>query len=242
MVSAVIVAGGKGERMGYDIPKQYINIKGREILAITLDAFESCESIDEIILVVPESYIDFCLKNIVEKYCFKKVKKVVKGGLSRQESVYNGLLNCNPHCEVVVIHDGVRPFIQENIIQKSIEGAKKFGACAVGVYVKDTIKVVDDEKFIVSTLKRDELISIQTPQTFKYDLILKSHEYAKQNNITATDDCALSEGYGCKVKIIEGDYFNIKITTREDIIIARAIYDSLLKNFKEEQNENWSRL
>lgn len=234
MVSAVIVAGGKGERMGYDIPKQYIDINGREILSITLDVFESCESIDEIILVVPENYIDFCIKNIVEKYCFKKVKKIVKGGCSRQESVYNGLLNCNPHCEVVVIHDGVRPFINKNIIEKSIEGAKKYEACAVGVYVKDTIKTIDDEKFIVSTLKRDELIAIQTPQTFKYDLILKSHEYARKNNINATDDCALVERKGYKVKIIEGSYFNIKITTVEDIVIAKAIYDSFINSNKEE--------
>lgn len=227
MVSAVIVAGGKGERMGYDIPKQYIDIGGRQILSITLEAFQNCDSIDEIVLVVPEGDIDYCLKNIVEQYSFKKVKKIVKGGSSRQKSVYNGLLDCNPLTDIVVIHDGVRPFISSELIEKSIEGAKAYGACAVGVYVKDTIKIVDEEKFILSTPNRDNLIAIQTPQTFKYDLILKAHEIAIKENILSTDDTALVERMGYKVKIAEGSYYNLKITTIEDIVIARVIYESL---------------
>lgn len=226
MISAVIVAGGKGKRMGHDVPKQYIKLNGREILSITLGVFESSPLVDEVILVISEGEVDYCLNNIVKKYGFKKVKDIIKGGAERQDSVYNGLLNCSPLTDIVLIHDGVRPFVDKNIIEKSIESARIYGACAAGVYVKDTIKIVDGDKFIISTPDRGSLIAIQTPQTFKFDLVLEAHKRARENKIYATDDTALVELMGHRVKIIEGSYCNIKITTPEDLIFAKLILNS----------------
>jgi 2-C-methyl-D-erythritol 4-phosphate cytidylyltransferase len=227
LISAVIVAGGKGKRMGQDINKQYIKIGEKEILALTLEIFESSKVIDEIVLVVPEDEIDYCSINIVSKYNISKVKSIAAGGIERQDSVYNGLICCNPKTQIVLIHDGARPFISEDTILKSIECTKEYGACTVGVPVKDTIKVVNSDEFIVNTPDRSRLFAVQTPQTFKYDLILNAHKEAINKDIRATDDNALLESLGHNVKIIKGSYLNIKITTPEDLIFAKAILGRL---------------
>jgi 2-C-methyl-D-erythritol 4-phosphate cytidylyltransferase len=232
MVSVVIVAGGKGKRMGQDVNKQYIKLGDKEVLAVTIEAFDKVDCVDEIIVVVSDSDIEFCSENIIRKYNFRKVKKLVAGGVERQESVYNGLMGCNEETEVVLIHDGARPFVTEKMILDSIEGARSFDACTVAVPVKDTIKIVDEYSTIVSTLKRNELFSIQTPQAFKFDLILKGHKAAIKNKILATDDTALIEYMGKKVKIVMGSYFNIKLTTQEDLIFARAILEYLKEDTK----------
>ncbi|TDT51256.1 2-C-methyl-D-erythritol 4-phosphate cytidylyltransferase [Fonticella tunisiensis] len=228
MISAVVVAGGKGKRIGRDISKQYIKINEKEILAWTLEVFEKSSEIDEIVLVVPGDDIEFCRKAIVDKYRFAKVRSIVAGGEERQYSVFNGLLSCSGKTEIVVIHDGVRPFINEGLIKRTIEESREFGACAAAVPVKDTIKVVDDKKFIISTPDRKILYAVQTPQTFRYDLILRAHREAMEKNVLSTDDTALVENIGYKVKLTHGDYFNIKITTPEDLIFAEAI----LRNVK----------
>jgi 2-C-methyl-D-erythritol 4-phosphate cytidylyltransferase len=225
LISAVIVAGGKGTRMGQDINKQYIKIENKEILARTLEVFQAVDLIDEIILVVPEGDINFCKKNVVDKYNINKVMRIVTGGAERQNSVYNGLLNCSPDTSIVLIHDGARPFVTKDIIEKSIESAKEFGACAAAVPVKDTIKVANGEGFIIDTPNRSALFAVQTPQTFKYDLILKAHEEGMKKGIYATDDTMLVESLGHRVKIVEGSYFNIKITTPEDLTFAEAIIE-----------------
>jgi 2-C-methyl-D-erythritol 4-phosphate cytidylyltransferase len=229
MVSAIIVAAGKGKRMGENINKQYIKLKDKEVLAITLEEFSKVDQVEEIIVVVSPDEVEFCKKNIIEKYNFSKVKKIVCGGKERQQSVYNGLLGCGAETDIVLIHDGARPFIDNEIICKSIEGAKINGACTVAVPVKDTIKVADSNKIITKTLKRDELYLIQTPQAFKYELILEAHKKALSETTLATDDTMLVEALGYKVKIIDGDYFNIKITTPEDLIFGNAILDSFKK-------------
>ncbi|MGB9814255.1 MAG: 2-C-methyl-D-erythritol 4-phosphate cytidylyltransferase [Thermovenabulum sp.] len=219
-VSAIIAAGGKGKRMNSAKSKQYLPLKGFPILYYTLTVFETLKEIDEIILVVGGQDVEFVKKEIINKYKFKKIK-VVEGGFERQDSVYNGLRSCAPQTDIVVIHDGVRPFITHKLILESIEAAKIYNAAGVAVPVKDTIKIVEDG-FIKTTPDRRKLFAIQTPQTFKYGLILEAHEAAKKEGFYGTDDAVLVERLGVKVKIIDGSYENIKITTPEDIIIAEA--------------------
>jgi 2-C-methyl-D-erythritol 4-phosphate cytidylyltransferase len=236
MISVIIVAGGKGKRMGQDVNKQYIKLEDKEVLAITINAFHKVDSVDEIIVVTCEDEIEFCNENIIKRYNFNKVKKLVAGGLERQMSVYNGLLSCNHETEVVLIHDGARPFVTEKMIMDSIEGARNFGACTVAIPVKDTIKIVDEANTIINTLKRNELFSIQTPQAFRFDLILKGHREAIKNKVFVTDDTALIEAMGKEVKIVMGSYFNIKLTTIEDLVFARAILSYDKDNAKAEES------
>jgi 2-C-methyl-D-erythritol 4-phosphate cytidylyltransferase len=229
VVSAIIVAGGKGSRMGQDINKQYIKVNGKEILLRTLEIFNSISKIDEIILVVPYCDIEFCREHIVEKNNIHKVSKIVQGGSERQESVHNGLLNCKSGTEIVVIHDGARPFVTEEIVEGNITCAREFDACTTAVPAKDTIKIVGEDMFSIGTPDRKSLFAVQTPQSFRYDLILKAHQNAKENNIIATDDTMLIEKLGFPVRILEGSYSNIKITTPEDLIFAEAIINAGIK-------------
>lgn len=225
MVTAIVVAGGRGKRMGKSISKQYIKIKEKEIIALTLEVFNNSRIVDEIILVVPCEDVDYCTTEIVKKYNLEKVKRIIDGGAERQESVYKGLLNCNSKTDIVIIHDGVRPFISDKIIADGVQYATRYGACTTAVPVKDTLKVVDEDGFSVSTPDRNKIRMIQTPQTFKYNLILDAHKRAILEGIIATDDTMLVESLGNKVKIIDGNYFNIKITTVEDLIYAESILD-----------------
>lgn len=225
MVNAIILAAGSGSRMNIGYNKQYICLNGKEVLAYTLEAFQKNDKVDNIILVSSSKEIDFCKENIVEKYNFTKVSRIVSGGETRQNSVYNGLKACKGS-EIVIIHDGARPFVKKEFINESILKAKEFGASTVAVKVKDTIKTGEDNIF-KSTLNRDNLYSVQTPQAFKYDLILKAHENAVKNNLNGTDDSSLVEFLEGKVYIVNGDYFNIKITTKEDIYIGEAIIKAM---------------
>jgi len=220
-VSAVIAAGGKGRRMNSSISKQFLNIKGRPILYYTLKKFERIDKIKSIILVVGADDIDFTREEIVKRYKFKKIK-IVQGGKERQDSVYNGLRELSPQTDIVVIHDGVRPFVPVTIIEKSIAAAAKYKAVGVAVPVKDTIKVVDINNTIITTPDRKTLWAMQTPQSFTYDVIMRAYEKAMDDDFYGTDDTVLVERLGLPVKIIEGAYENIKITTPEDIIFAEA--------------------
>jgi len=221
--SVVIVAGGKGTRMGSDINKQYLELNGKAILAHTIEQFERCHKIDEIIVVTGEDEVDYCTKQIWRKYGFLKIKSIVPGGRRRQDSVYNGLLGVSPKTQIVLIHDGARPLIKEEQIKASIEGAMEVGACVVGVPVKDTIKICDQNQLIVQTPSRDTLWAIQTPQTFQYEKILKAYKEANKNDLQATDDAMMVEALGYPVKMIHGRYDNIKITTPEDLVVAKGM-------------------
>lgn len=229
-VAAVIAAGGRGRRMNSTLSKQFLMLKGRPILYYTLNTFEGMQEIDEIILVVGSSDIVYAQKEILLPYRFKKVK-LAEGGKERQDSVYNGLRSCSPQTDIVVIHDGVRPFVTRKIILDSIEAAKKYKAVGVGVPVKDTIKVVE-KGFILTTPDRKTLWAIQTPQTFEYSLILKAHEEARKSGFYGTDDTVLVERLGFPVIMIEGAYENIKITTPEDMIVAEAFLNMGYGDFK----------
>lgn len=222
MVTALIVAAGKGKRFGAGYNKQYYKINNKEIIARTLDVFEETNFIDDIVVVVSEDEVDYFRENIVDRYGYKKVSKIVRGGQERQHSVYNGLLECKG-ADIVVIHDGARPFIKKEHILETIEKAKKFGSAAVAVKVKDTIKIAKDDYFD-STPDRNILYAVQTPQTFRYNLILSAHQYAMEKNILSTDDTSLVELMGEKVRIVEGSYDNIKITTPEDAVFAELIF------------------
>ncbi|AFS79313.1 2-C-methyl-D-erythritol 4-phosphate cytidylyltransferase IspD [Gottschalkia acidurici 9a] len=229
-ISVIVVAAGMGKRMRSSINKQYLLLKDRPILSYTIDKFENNQYVDEIIIVTREEEIEYCMANVIERYKFKKVKGVIPGGNERQDSVYNGLKKVNPKCNIVLIHDGVRPFIRDSDINKMIEKTMTHKACVVGVKVKDTIKVVDSENNIVDTPDRNTLWAVHTPQCFSYELILKAHERCKEEGLLVTDDSMLVEKLGGKVKMIEGNYDNIKITTPEDLYIAESILKQEIEN------------
>ena len=216
MNGVVIVAAGSGSRMKRDINKQFIKLDGKEIIAYTIEKFYKSEDIDDIVIVIKENEEKCFIENIINKYGFDNIK-LAYGGKERQDSVYNGIKKLNRNCEIVLIHDGARPFVNEDIIKNSIEEAKENNAVVVGVPVKDTIKVVDSDGNIVDTPNRSLLWSVQTPQSFKYEIITKAYEYAYSNDYYGTDDAMLVEHIGYNVKMIEGSYDNIKITTEEDL-------------------------
>lgn len=224
-VSAVIVAAGMGKRMGTDKNKQYIEIGNKAVLAHTIESFQNNEYIDEIIIVTREEEIDYCRREIVEKFSLSKVKSIVVGGNERQDSVYNGLISVNQNCEIALIHDGARPFIEDICITNSIICALNFKACVVGVKVKDTIKRVDEKENVIDTPDRTCLWQVQTPQAFHYSLIIEAYKKGIKQGWKVTDDSMLVEKFGHKVKMIEGSYENIKITTPEDLIFAKAIIE-----------------
>mgnify|MGYP003788939301 CR=1 FL=1 len=233
--SAVIVAGGKGTRMGSDVSKQYLELNGKAVLAHTIDQFEKCGKIDEIIIVAGEDEVDYCTEHIWKKYGFLKIKSIVSGGKRRQDSVYNGLLGVSPKSQIVLIHDGARPLIKEEQINASIEGAIEVGACVVGVPVKDTIKICDQNQLIIQTPSRDTLWAVQTPQAFQYDRILKAYKEGIKNDLQATDDAMMVEALGYPVKMIHGRYDNIKLTTPEDLAIVKGMMDKKKKLLDGEQ-------
>lgn len=226
-ISAIVLAAGKGRRMGKEINKQYLLLNNNPILSYTIEAFENNNEIDEIVIVAAKDEIEYCVKNIVGKYNFKKVSKVVEGGEERKDSVLKGL-EALEDCEIVLIHDGARPFVTNKIINEGIENAKKYGACTCGVTPKDTIKVKGNNGFAKETPNREELFLVQTPQCFKYSLIREAHERLIDDKITITDDTMVAELAGHKVYLYQGDYNNIKITTPEDMNIGHSI----LKNFQ----------
>lgn len=217
-IVSIILAGGKGKRMGADVSKQFIEIKEKPIIYYTLKAFEECKSIDEIILVLPKDEIDYFKTRIEPRFDFK-ISKIVEGGKERQDSVYNAL-NVLEDCDVVLIHDGARAFVSKKIIEDGIRYSSEFGAAAPGVMPKDTIKVKNLEGFSVDTPNRSSLVAVQTPQCFKYNLIKKGHDKVKNEKIQVTDDTMIVELLGEKVYLFEGDYKNIKVTTPEDLILA----------------------
>ena len=223
MISAIILAGGKGKRMGSAISKQFIDIKGRPIIYYTLKKFSKNKKIDNIIVVLPEDEVKYFKENILKKYELR-INKIVIGGKERQDSVYNALKSLkNSSTDIVLIHDGARPFISERIINEGIKFAEIYGAAAPGVMPKDTIKVKNEKNFSVDTPNRANLVSIQTPQVFKFDEILECHEKIRYNGEMVTDDTMVVEKYGYSVYLYDGEYTNIKVTTPEDLILAERL-------------------
>lgn len=221
-VSVIIAAAGMSNRMGSKINKQFLLIDNKPILAHSIDAFNGLKFIDEIIVVLKEEEVEYCRKEIVYRYRFNKVSKIVRGGKERQDSIYNGILSLNRETDIVLTHDGARPFIKRKAIIKGIQGAIDYGACVIGVPLKDTIKVIDDNDIVHHTPNRSLLWAAQTPQCFQVDLLKEGYDYAMSEGIIGTDDSSLVEKKGYPVKMLMGNYDNIKITTPEDLVIAES--------------------
>lgn len=220
-VAAIVLAAGKGSRMNSEIPKQYLTLLGKPVLFYSLQAFEE-SNVDEIVLVTGSGEQEYCKKEIVDKYQFKKVTHIVEGGAERYHSVHHGLLAVN--AEYVLIHDGARPLITPAVINKAIETVKVTEACVVGMPVKDTIQLVGEDKTIKTTPERKYLWMAQTPQCFSYSLALSSYNKAIEGkDVTITDDAMVVQRYGnATITMLEGGYENIKVTTPEDIAVAEC--------------------
>lgn len=220
--TAVVLAAGKGSRMKSREKKQFMKLLGKTLVYYALKAFQESR-VDEIILVTGKESIDYCKRRIVDKYGFTKVSKIVAGGKERYESVYEALKVAKPG--YVLIHDGARAFLDEDIINRSIKGVRKYKACVIGMPVKDTIKVANQDAFAVDTPDRAFLWQIQTPQCFVTEEIKEAHRIMMEKGDTViTDDAMVMEKYGKrKIKLIEGSYENMKVTTPEDIIIGKAL-------------------
>lgn len=215
---AIIPAAGLGSRMGYNKNKVFIELDGKSIIELTVEQFQNDANCSGIYLATREDEAG----HVKEKLsAYTKVKGVFTGGRKRQDSIYNVLKEI-PACDHVFIHDGARPFATIELLNRIYEAAGKHRAVICGVKVKDTIKKVDGSA-VAETLHREELLITHTPQAFDYELIKQAHEYARKNNLTVTDDSSMVEALGEEVHIVESDYNNIKITTREDLIIAESI-------------------
>ena len=220
--TAIVLAGGSGKRMGLSVKKQYIEICNKPLLYYSVHAFEK-SYVDEIVLVVTPGDENYVKKEIVEKYGFKKVSAIVPGGKERYNSVYEGLKVTRG--DYVLIHDGARAFVTKEIIRRAMDGAKEYGACVVGMPVKDTIKVADGDGYVKDTPERSSLWMVQTPQAFFYPLVKDAYEKVLAKDATGvTDDAMVVElATDQKVKLIEGSYDNIKVTTIDDLDVAENI-------------------
>jgi 2-C-methyl-D-erythritol 4-phosphate cytidylyltransferase len=233
-VNAVIVSAGKSHRFMDGKKKQFLPLAGKPVLARTLDPFERCPLVNTVVLVVGQEDLGFCLREIVEKYGYRKVSRVVPGGESRQESVRHGMDAVPEDVEIVVIHDGVRPFVTQKMIEESIRSAMRFKAVVLGTPVKETIKTVNPEGKVLKTLDRGSLWQIQTPQVFHAKLIRDALNKATEDGFMGTDDASLVERLGVEVHVLPGDYTNIKITTPEDLLLASLLLQAKSPSEKEE--------
>lgn len=229
---AIILAAGQGKRMNSTIQKQYLLIKGYPVLYYGIKAFEE-SFVDDIILVTGAEEIEYCRKEIVERYGFKKVRKIVAGGKERYHSVYAGL-QAVENADYVFIHDGARPFVTKEIIKRTLEGAKDHSACVAGMPVKDTVKIVDKNGLVEVTPDRNKVWLMQTPQTFLYDLIFDAYKKLIEmerdgHSMSVTDDAMVLELItGKQTKVVEGSYENIKITTPSDLQIAESFHQIMM--------------
>jgi 2-C-methyl-D-erythritol 4-phosphate cytidylyltransferase len=224
---AIVLAGGAGKRMGSSTNKQFLLLDNKPIIVHTLQVFQDCRPIDGIYLVVNHKDLPIIQEEILEQYHFNKILKLVIGGRLRQDSVRNGLEAIDEACDIVTIHDAARPFVSPSFIEKSIFLMEMFDAIIPAIPARDTIKAISKEGFVMKTLERDSLWQIQTPQTFKYELIIKAYREGMAKKLCGYDDSTFIEYLGKKVKVMEGSPYNIKITTPEDLTIAKGLLSQL---------------
>lgn len=219
--TAIVLAAGQGKRMHSKIQKQFLEIGGKPVLYYSLRCFQDSPLIDDIILVTGEDTLSYCRSEIVDKYGFAKVSRIIQGGKERYDSVYAGLLACED-TDYVLIHDGARPFITEEILRRGMEGVKETGACVIGMPSKDTVKLSDAAGFVSETPDRKTVWTIQTPQIFSYNLIKSVHDSIRRKDMSQiTDDAMVVEQEsGTRIRLVEGSYMNLKITTPEDLNVA----------------------
>lgn len=227
-ITAIVLAAGRGKRMNSKVQKQFLELGGKPVLYYSLNCFQQSPLVTDIILVTGAESVAFCKEEIVEKYGFTKVKKVIPGGKERYDSVYEGLLSCE-NSDFVLIHDGARPFITQEILERGMTGVRETGACVIGMPSKDTVKVSDENGFVQETPERNLVWSVQTPQIFEYSLIRNAHEKIRCENMTGiTDDAMVVErASGRKIRLVEGSYKNLKITTPEDLDIAEIFLKNI---------------
>jgi len=222
VVTAIIAAAGQGKRMAKGINKAFILLNNRPILAHTLDVFEACAGINDIIVVVGADDIQQT-RTIINTYGYRKIKEVVPGGAERQHSIANALKEIPVNTQLVLIHDGARPLVTQKLVMEVLLASNETGAAIVAVPVKETIKIGNKEGFVLETPDRTNLWAVQTPQVFKRDIIEEAYRQAEQAAVVATDDAGLVERIGVKVRLIMGDYNNLKVTTPEDLVVAETI-------------------
>ena len=223
-VTAIILAAGEGKRIGGRVSKSFLSIAGRPLVLRTLDRFFATRSVEKVILVVADKELrqsQMLLQN--DPNLSHRPWILQAGGASRQESVRRGLEKLDSDCEIVVIHDGARPFVSFALIDHCVDEAYRVGAVVIGVPARDTIKVVSEEHWVQTTLARNTLWEIQTPQVFRKEVITEAHNWGLCQAIEATDDAMLVEGIGKPVFLLEGERTNIKITMPEDIVLAEAL-------------------
>jgi len=219
-VGAIIPAAGRGKRIGASIPKQFLEIQGRPLLHHTLTVFASCKLIDYVVLVMPRADVNEVGKDWMNKY--KIVQEVVVGGEQRQDSVYNGFNSLEKGTDIVVVHDGVRPFTTPQMITATVEAAQQYGAAITAIPVSDTVKQAADG-FVKQTVSRDGLWRVQTPQAFQHGLLQQAFKKAKKDSYYGTDEGSLIEYLGERVKIVPGSELNIKITRKEDLVLGESL-------------------
>ena len=219
-VGAIIPAAGRGKRIGASVPKQFLEIQGKPLLHHTLTVFASCKLIDYVVLVMPRADVDEMGEDWLNKY--EIVRKVVVGGEQRQDSVYNGFSSLEEGTDIVVVHDGVRPFTTPQMIIATVEAAQQHGAAITAIPVSDTVKQAADG-FVKQTVSRDGLWRVQTPQAFQYGLLKQAFKKAKKDSYYGTDEGSLVEYLGERVKIVPGSELNIKITRKEDLVLGESL-------------------
>lgn len=222
IVTAIVPAAGAGIRFGGEVKKQFIALNGLPVLSHTLRALRASDALAAIIVVVPPGE-ESRGREALDLAGIDLETEVVPGGRTRQDSVYNGLQRAKAETDLVLIHDGVRPFVSREVVLATVEAAKEVGAAVAAVPVTDTIKCVNPDGFVTETLQRGQLWSIQTPQVFRYALLMQAHRAVREYGIVATDDAALVERIGGMVKVVRGSYENIKITSEEDLPLAGLI-------------------
>ncbi len=230
--TAIVLSAGQGKRMETSTQKQYLELEGKPIIYYSLKVFEDSQIIDDIVLVVGEGQKEYVCEEILNKYGFSKVRAVVYGGKERYDSVWQGILALTAQQGYVFIHDGARPFVDEDILNRAYDTVIRYGACAAGMPSKDTIKLVDDESFTVKTPKRKYMWVVQTPQVFESSLITDAYsKLMREDSANVTDDAMVVEQMmKVPVKLFEGSYENIKITTPEDLEVASALLKRKNKN------------
>jgi len=222
MNSAIIVAAGKSERMGVETDKAFLSLGPRPVLAWSLLAMEQCPDIDQIVLVVRKDRIP-AARGMVQMFGISKIRAVVAGGARRQDSVWNGLEALDPDTRIVAVHDGARPCLSSDLVSETIRSAKRFGSGVAASRMVDTIKLVERGTTVERTLDRDKLWAVQTPQTFKIEILRKAYVALKKNDALVTDEAAAVELLGEPVRLVEWAKPNPKITTAEDLPVAAAL-------------------
>lgn len=220
--TAIIVAAGKSERLPGAVPKQFQPVAGRPVLAHTLRKFDLCPDVTEVLLVVAEEHLPYTSEAVVDRFEIKKVGRIITGGESRFESVYKGLMSLDKNSEIVLVHDGVRPMVSPELISNGISACVECDAVVTALPVGDTVKRVEGD-YVLATLDRNRLYLAQTPQVFRYQLLIDAYSKAADERVHYTDDAAVVEAAGYKVKIIGGDENNIKITTPRDLDLMRYL-------------------